>query len=258
MLENAGLEKEKFPLLLRLVRKNGRLTRGEGRSETVAALQNLLKSHGYRIEDGNGRNRGIYGLQTERTVKKFQRENSLAVSGVADATTIRLLLEKPRESFKFGQGVNPSELTDHSRKILQEILDQLGISSAIITSMGRNPYNQARVMYDNEVNGQSSRYARGGEIVLQLCRRLIREGKSRDEVIAAMQAKIEELGPRNVSHHACDPRTPNVIDIAPSSIPTNKRRAFVEAFQAAKRLGIVDEFFKPPEDFAYHIEIRQP
>jgi hypothetical protein len=68
-----------------------------------------------------------------------------------------------------------------------------------------------------------------------------------------MEAKIIELGPTSVSHHAADPKVLNVFDVAPSSIAD--KMAFEMAVRADRR---VSKFLLPPNDPGYHLEIPQP
>jgi hypothetical protein len=77
--------------------------------------------------------------------------------------------------------------------------------------------------------------------------------KSADAIKAEMTAKIVELGPMTVSHHAADPKTLNVFDVAPSSV------AGVSAFEAAAKADArVSKFLTPPNDPGLHFEIPQP
>jgi hypothetical protein len=66
-----------------------------------------------------------------------------------------------------------------------------------------------------------------------------------------MQAKIVQLGCRNVSHHCSD--SYDVFDVAPSSIADSS--AFRRALDAAVRSGAITMYLSPPDDPAFHIEI---
>jgi len=57
-----------------------------------------------------------------------------------------------------------------------------------------------------------------------------------------------------VSRHTGDPKVLNVFDVRPSSI--RNRRAFEDAVKAESRVN-VKNFFMPPKDPGYHIEIPQ-
>ena len=77
-------------------------------------------------------------------------------------------------------------------------------------------------------------------------------GKSATAIKQAMEAKINQLGCHNVSHHCSD--THDVIDVAPSSIAD--QAAFRLALDAALKNGTIDKYITPPEDPAYHIEVN--
>ena len=73
-------------------------------------------------------------------------------------------------------------------------------------------------------------------------------GKTPDAIKADMTAKIVDLGPMNVSHHAADPKLLNVFDVAPSSV------ADVDAFQnAAKADTRVSKFLTPPRASSFYL-----
>ena len=72
-----------------------------------------------------------------------------------------------------------------------------------------------------------------------------------------METKICTYDPMSqVSKHLADPAVLNVFDVAPSSIPSRKRAAFVNAVNADAR---VNKFLHPGNstDPAYHIEVPQ-
>jgi type IV pilus biogenesis protein CpaD/CtpE len=149
-----------------------------------------------------------------------------------------------------GPVVKGKALPEKPTQVLTEILKVAGLKSATVTSVTRPPADQARVMYDNLVTqgiaAQDKLYKAPGRQVIKVF--AANPGKSRDEVIKLMTAKINEIGSSSVSKHISD--THYVFDIAPSSIVD--REAFIKAVQANKS---VSKFLKPPEDPAFHIEI---
>jgi hypothetical protein len=157
----------------------------------------------------------------------------------------------------FGPNAKPKDVTPHSLAILEDILRAAGLTSALISSTARTPADQARVMYDNlEANGvvhQKKLYAAAGDEVIDVYAASKAAGKTPSQIKADMEAKIVELGPTRVSHHAADPAVLNVFDVAPSSI--TKKAAFEKAVAADKR---VSKFLLPPADPGYHLEIPQP
>lgn len=158
---------------------------------------------------------------------------------------------------KFGANAKKENVTNFSLKVLEDILQAAGLTSALITSTARTPAEQARVMFNNimasSVLKQKRLYAAAGDAVIDEYVKAKKAGRTPIEIKAAMEAKIIALGPTKVSHHAADPNVLCVFDVAPSSIA--KKAAFEKAVRADKR---VKKFIVPPLDPAYHLEIPQP
>jgi hypothetical protein len=83
--------------------------------------------------------------------------------------------------------------------------------------------------------GQLALYAAAGDAVVEECTKARRAGLPPASIIAAMTAKIIEVGPSKVSLHCADPSKLNVLDIAPSSIVDPA--AFLDAIREAKSAG---------------------
>ena len=162
-------------------------------------------------------------------------------------------------TISFGPNADKTKVTPYSLRVLTEILTAAGVPSAVISSTSRDPYNQARVMYQNivakGVAAQKALYREPGRMVIDAYVKAKNEGKDRAGIIAAMEAKIIEVGPLKVSNHAADPKVLNVFDVAPSSIPNALKQRFESAVRADKR---VRKFLVPPSDPGYHLEIPQP
>ena len=158
---------------------------------------------------------------------------------------------------KYGTKANAKDVTEFSLAVLKDILRTAGLRSALVSSTARSPAQQARVMYNNivakGVAAQKKLYAAAGDAVIDAYVKAKAAKKSPDQIKAAMEAKIIELGPSSVSHHAADPKILNVFDVAPSSIEDKK--AFELAVSKEKR---VSKFLLPPNDPGYHLEIPQP
>ncbi|HWO00637.1 MAG TPA: hypothetical protein VNS63_15370 [Blastocatellia bacterium] len=158
---------------------------------------------------------------------------------------------------KFGTNTKPESVTAYSLKVLEDILTAAGLTSCIISSTARTPPDQARVMYNNivgtSVAAQKKLYAAAGDMVIDEYVKARAANKTPTEIKAAMEAKINEIGPTKVSHHAADPSVLCVFDVAPSSIA--KKSSFEKAVRADKR---VNKFLLPPDDPGYHLEIPQP
>ncbi len=161
-------------------------------------------------------------------------------------------------SLTFGKNASQAGVSAHSRTVLNDILNNSKNSSATITSTARTVEDQARIMYGNiESQGvakQKQLYGPNGDKVIDVYVKGKAAGKSQMEIRALMVAKINALGPTNVSKHLADPSVLNVVDISPTSI--KNRAAFEAAVRADPR---VSKFLTPGDgDPAYHIEIPQP
>jgi hypothetical protein len=133
------------------------------------------------------------------------------------------------------------------------------LDELVISSTGRTPKDQARVMYENEVAGKSSSYGKPGREVLKLVHDL--KDCTPDEIKQAMEDKINEVGPTKVSKHASDPKVLTVVDIPVSFINSkgyNTKRDFINAVEGLKKAGLISNFLHPGNnkgEQAYHIEI---
>ena len=161
-------------------------------------------------------------------------------------------------SINFGTNADQAAVSDHSRQVLQDIMKEAKLENLTITSTARTPERQAIAMFDNiesqGVASQKALYGSYGDQVIDVYVAEKAAGKSQAEIISAMEAKINELGPSNVSKHLADPSTINAIDIDPGKIAD--RDAFEKAVEADPR---VSKFLTPSKnDPAYHLEIPQP
>jgi len=142
----------------------------------------------------------------------------------------------------FGPNAKSTDVTPYSLGVLRDVM---------------NAADQARVMFNNiETQGVAAQrrlYKAPGQAVIDVYVAGKAAKKAANAIKAEMTAKIIELGPMNVSHHAADPKQLNVFDVAPSSV------ADVTAFQsAAKKDARVSKFLTPPNDPGLHFEIPQP
>ncbi len=158
---------------------------------------------------------------------------------------------------RFGSKAKKESVTNFSLQVLEDILQAARLSGALISSTARTPSEQARVMFNNiEATGvaaQKKLYAAAGDSVIDEYAAAKKARKTPVEIKAAMEAKINAVGPTKVSHHAADPSVLCVFDVAPSSIAN--KPSFEKAVRADKR---VSKFITPPLDPGYHLEIPQP
>ena len=160
-------------------------------------------------------------------------------------------------SIAFGPNAKSTDVTPYSLGVLRDVMKVANIARLTISSTQRSPADQARVMYNNiEAKGVAAQkllYKAPGQAVIDVYAAGKAAGKSADAIKAEMTAKIVELGPMNVSHHAADLKLLNVFDVAPSSVPD--AQAFQAAAQGDQRVA---KFLTPPRDPGFHFEIPQP
>jgi len=161
-------------------------------------------------------------------------------------------------TIRYGPNANASTVSDYSETVIKAIMLKAGVSSLLITSTARTATDQARAMFNNlerkGVDHQKKLYGKYGDQVIDIYDEKKKSQASAEQIKNAMVNKINKIGPSRVSKHAADTSKLNVIDIAPSSIPENKRQKFAMEVKAEAR---VSKFIEPPKDPAYHIEIPQ-
>jgi hypothetical protein len=144
--------------------------------------------------------------------------------------------------------------------VLKGLLRDAALTSATISSGFRTPADQARVMYDNIISsGEKFNYDQYGSYGDQVIDVYVAgKGKqSSDQIKQAMEAKINALGPTNVSMHMST--RDDVFDVAPSSIADHA--AFERVLIAAEKDGRIRKHLSPytkTKDKAFHIELPRP
>jgi hypothetical protein len=161
----------------------------------------------------------------------------------------------------FGANADQTVLSATALDIVKDVAQAAGLTSIMISSTARTPTDQARVMYNNlegagegqGVEAQKALYGTSGDQVIDVYVEQKAAGKTADEIKAAMKAKIDELGPTNVSNHCQDPATMIVFDVSPVSVgDTQANSAFATAAEAESR---VSNFIPYPDDPGHHFEI---
>lgn len=145
---------------------------------------------------------------------------------------------------------NNRRISDYSMEKLQSLKYHGYYGKIVITSTNRTVDDQARIMYENIItNGvkyQLETYKKAGQDVVNTFDPTL----SRQENIARMAEKINEVGPLNVSKHLADFAKVNAIDVDKKSL--SSVRAFKDAAKSAGFSKILDE------NNCIHIELRQP
>ncbi|TGN22996.1 hypothetical protein [Empedobacter tilapiae] len=153
---------------------------------------------------------------------------------------------------KFGKNAEQKVVNEKSLNLLKEIGELTKNYSITIISTARDPYNQARVMYENIIlNGmkeQRKTYAASGQKVLDSYEFAKSKGKAKEGIIKEMEAKIKELGSTTVSKHCVDPSIMNVFDVSIAGL-SNPKDFKREITKKVTKVLV--------ENNCYHIEIKQ-
>jgi hypothetical protein len=148
-----------------------------------------------------------------------------------------------------------------SLDIIEKLAAEAKEPSLWITSTMRTPRGQAKTMYGHcqpdKEDEQKGLYGPNGRAVIDVYVVCRDDGQSEEQIIAAMEAKIWELGPANVSGHC---RTEeeyakrNYIDISEGSF-TNPA-AFDAVCKDAKTKGILAYYIdERGTNGCFHLEI---
>lgn len=153
-----------------------------------------------------------------------------------------------------GSTADENGISQLTRTILEEVGEASANTDITITSTARTPAEQARIMYGNiERTGAAEQlgiYANAGDQVINVYTAGKNAGKSQAQIISAMEAKINELGPSTVSKHLADPSVMNTFDVSIRRLanPDQFRMQMQRRPELHKLLN---------ENGAYHIEINQ-
>jgi len=155
----------------------------------------------------------------------------------------------------FGPNAKAKDVTAYSMNILKQVMKNSNNTNVQISSTSRDAYNQARVMYDNAINGQGfNLYKAPGEAVLAVFTK--NKSKPKAQVIDLMYKEVLKQGAIKVSKHCGDPKECNVFDVGPASVKSPA--AFETAVNALIKAGKINKFLKPPNDPGFHLQILQP
>jgi hypothetical protein len=156
----------------------------------------------------------------------------------------------------------------YSFGVIRRAASMAGMNAAVITSTIRLPDEQAAIMYRNAVkslSGQYKLYGGTGDLVLDVY--TANKGKPKEEVVAAMTKKIEDLldKGRLVSRHVTTAERYallNVIDIGVNSTrvaagPSFNLDGMTKAFDKLERDGYIKKFIDETKksNTCWHVEI---
>ncbi len=140
------------------------ISRRNSAVQVVKAIQNRLAALDYVTQTQVNSGYGIFGLQTEAAVKKFQKENLLQQSGVVEEVTFRMLFnqiapDKTTEKDVFaaidGKYYNVAKDILMTKKLEKKLVEVAKIyfeekkTKLYITSGYRPPERQSQVIYNN-------------------------------------------------------------------------------------------------------------
>lgn len=173
-------------------------------------------------------------------------------------------LEPLNSNIKFsGSTARPQILSQNAVNVLNSIVRDVGLSKITITSTGRTPAEQARIMYDNLEAGKSSSYKSAGQQVIQVYKDMTKAGTySPEEIKAKMEQKVLEVGPTNVSKHTADPSQMNAVDFGigglQNDLTPDQLYKLKGHLTKLENEGVIIRFLNPennPGEAAFHIEI---
>ncbi len=159
-------------------------------------------------------------------------------------------------------------VSPYAIKVVQKALVAAKMTAAVITSTLRLPAKQADIMYGNaaiNLAGQKALYGPAGDAVLKVYED--NKKKPKDEVVALMAAKVEDLldAGQQVSNHVSTTTryaTYNVFDIGLNSTKAKAGKSFnlaglTKAFDALKKDGYIVKFIDETakSNTCWHLEI---
>ena len=189
------------------------------------------------------------------------QKKTASLTKKSDTKPVEVKVECPSVDevvISYDASAEEAAMTAKAISTLKEICSKACIPSVKVTSTARTAKDQARVMYDM-IKAKGAKYAKtlygaNGDKVVEVYENSEKKKLSADDTKKEMLAKIDEVGPSNVSHHVVsDDGKICVFDIAPSSITSKEaKKRFTKE---AKAHSSVAKFLEPPADPAYHLEI---
>jgi hypothetical protein len=219
-------------------------------------------------------------LDTPFEARVLVPAENFSASAPVGTTHVLVILDEDKQLDETDENNNTFALPDvvlagnainaTSTELIKGLLRSAGQPRATVTSTYRNPYNQARVMFDNAYKKISAAYKEDGQQVLQVYNDLT-AGKTKmqiwDERVTirkAMEDKILTFAPdfSKVSKHCSNPAKLLVLDIAPSEFGLFAGHRFASlaanwAQQDPTKRRFLNPFFGP-YDPAFHLEVPQP
>jgi hypothetical protein len=183
---------------------------------------------------------------------------------------IERLLEPALADINIKYKIDPDckdQISIRSMTILKEMLFEINVKNATISSTRRSYEHQAQIMIslieNKGINKAYSLYGENGDQVIKVYKDAKKAQQKPMEIKNSMIKKIEQLSREGklVSKHCVSIEIYakyNVFDISPDSIPQLTHDIFKEVLQIYKTRNKITHFipFKDNEP-AFHIEIKQ-
>ena len=107
------------------------------------------------------------------------------------------------------------------------------------------------------LQNQYTLYGPNGDKVIDAYVKNKKLNKSKDEIVNAMEAKIKELGPDNVSRHCGNHSKRNVFDISYNPTKLANAKSFLQQINLKVKDKSISKFIDEKKRNCYHIEIIQ-
>jgi hypothetical protein len=166
--------------------------------------------------------------------------------------------EQYNANILFDNTNDTNTVSSKSINIIKKIADASKNPTVYITSSVRTPRKQAEIMYDQTVSldtaAQYKLYSTNGDKIIDVYVAKQKEKKTKEEIIKAMEDKINEIGAYKVSKHCGDHTKLNVFDIYRSRLK-NPKDFLTEAnkYLNSEIKTIINE----TDRGCYHFEIEQ-
>lgn len=206
------------------------IAKGSQQTAIIKAVQDRLVVLNYLTQTQVDTGHGLFGPQTEKAIKSFQKDSLLPESGIVEAVTFKILFNKTetdtqdseKDFFIAKDGENYTVLSGIlMTKSLQKKLEKVANlyfeakkTKLVVTSGYRPPERQAPAMYDkivNEGEGAVRRLYKNKAAIDEILASYRANKSSRDKAIAAITETINKQMKRGVfiSNHLLS----NALDI---------------------------------------------
>lgn len=161
----------------------------------------------------------------------------------------------------FEKGVDSATIAESSILLIKEMARKSANNKIYITSTVRTPRKQAQIMYSYIVSeglqNQYNLYGPNGDKVIDVYVSQKRLNKNKEEIVKAMEEKINKLGADNVSRHCGNHAIRNVFDISYNPQKMKNPKGFLQQINLKVKDGTISKFINESKRNCFHIEIKQ-